>query len=240
MDIEKGTSSGPCPFTVNGIIGDDFETMSPATMKAIAIQHLEGQGKILAIGHKKEPVPMYDNPQAYPQMFPWLFPYGSIGQHMHKGVISESKHKSLLLLYYDKRFQTDPYFPIISYNHDQIRSAGTGSFLTASKANFPSVVHRLQNIIPDVLIRIINQLINSEHVKPSTDDEKLCFSLLRDTEHVGGHVSGSITSRKAMRNEMWSMTMFAGFPNWFITITPADNRHPLCIYYADNNREWHR
>ena len=37
-----------------------------------------------------------------------------------------------------------------------------------------------------------------------TDEEKLCFQLIKDLDHVGGHVKGSATSKKYMRNEIWS------------------------------------
>ena len=32
--------------------------------------------QVLAIGHAEKPELIYDNPQLYPMMFPWLFPYG--------------------------------------------------------------------------------------------------------------------------------------------------------------------
>src|SRR6267378_1347955 len=53
-------------------------------------------------------------------MFPWLFPYGygGIGQKHHFGTISETTHKHNLLMYHDKHFQTDFYFPMIAFNHE--------------------------------------------------------------------------------------------------------------------------
>jgi Helitron helicase-like domain at N-terminus len=29
-----------------------------------------------------------------------------------------------------------------------------------------------------------------------------------------------------------------GAPSWFITLLPADSRHPICLYYADKNIEF--
>ena len=29
-----------------------------------------------------------------------------------------------------------------------------------------------------------------------------------------------------------------GAPSWFITLSPADSRHPICLYYADKNIEF--
>ena len=41
-----------------------------------------------------------------------------------------------------------------------------------------------------------------------------------------------------MRNEIWSLISFAGAPSWFITFAPADNKHPICLYYADTKVEF--
>jgi len=38
-----------------------------------------------------------------------------------------------------------------------------------------------------------------------------------------------------MRNEVWSLTVFQGAPHWFVTLSPADSCHPLCIYYAGSD-----
>ena len=47
------------------------------------MQHLKTNGKILAIGHANKPQSLYNNPQLYPQMLPWLFPYGFRGVGSH-------------------------------------------------------------------------------------------------------------------------------------------------------------
>src|SRR6266849_2032754 len=36
-----------------------------------------------------------------------------------------------------------------------------------------------------------------------------------------------------MRNEIWSLTAFQGAPTWYIILSPADNKHPICLYFAD-------
>jgi len=41
-----------------------------------------------------------------------------------------------------------------------------------------------------------------------------------------------------MRNEIWSMISHLGAPSWFITLSPADNRHPICLYFADSDIEF--
>src|SRR5882762_3261123 len=34
---------------------------------------------------------------------------------------------------------------------------------------------------------------------------------------VGGHVQGSLTSKRYMRDEIWSLISYVGAPSWFIT-----------------------
>ena len=94
-EFEDGTTDGPCPFTVHGLTGTEFEHMSMDRLKARALQHLAENGSTLAISHDSKPQSMYDNPQAYPQMFPWLFPYGlgEIRQKCHFAKISETTQK---------------------------------------------------------------------------------------------------------------------------------------------------
>ena len=234
---EEGTTEGSCPFTVHGLTGAEYETLTIQAIKARALQHLDSEGRTLGIGHSESPESLYDNPQAYPQMFPWLFPYGlgGIGQAQHKGKYSEINHKRHLLMYHDKRFQTDIYFPIIAFNHSQMKSGITGSFLLAKRRQFPEITQRLMQINPSVLMDISQRMAAGEIVRPESDEEKLCFSLIDDLDHVGGHVSGSLTSKKYMRNEIWSLISFMGAPSWFITLSPADNRHPIALYFADKD-----
>src|ERR1700728_4623978 len=77
-----------------------------------------------------------------------------------------------------------------------------------------------------------------EWVKLETDKEKLCFDLINDLHHVNGHVQGSITQKKYMCNEIWSLISYLGAPSWFTTFSPADNMHPISLYYADTNERF--
>jgi len=90
-------------------------------------------------------------------------------------------------------------------------------------------------INPSVLMDISQQMAAGEIVRPESDEKKLCFSLIDDLDHVGGHVKGSLTSKKYMQNEIWSLISFMGAPSWFITFSPADNRHPIALYFADKD-----
>jgi len=55
---------------------------------------------------------------------------------------------------------------------------------------------RLMQINPSVLMDISQQMAAGEIVRPESDGRKLCFSLIDDLDHVGGHVKGSLTSKK--------------------------------------------
>ena len=140
-ELEEGTTEGPCSFTVHGLVGVEFSKLSLTALKARTLEHLESMGKTLGIGHGEIPISIYDNPQSYPQMFPWLFPYGhgGIGQIHLKNKISEAVHKRQLLMYHDKRFQTDLYFPMIAFNHEQIKAGTSGSFLLAKQHKFGEI-----------------------------------------------------------------------------------------------------
>ena len=41
-----------------------------------------------------------------------------------------------------------------------------------------------------------------------------------------------------MRNEIWSLINFIGAPYWYITLSSADTKHPICIYYANTREEF--
>ncbi|KAF8223232.1 hypothetical protein L208DRAFT_1317996, partial [Tricholoma matsutake] len=51
-------------------------------------------------------------------------------------------------------------------------------------------------------------------------------------------VKGSITSKKYMHNEIWSLIVALGAPLWYITLSPADNKHPICLYFAGQSQSF--
>src|ERR1700690_1057949 len=81
-------------------------------------------------------------------------------------------------------------------------------------------------------------MAEGETVKPETQEEKDCFQVIRDLDYVGGNVSGSTTSKKYMRNEIWSLISSQGAPSWYITLSPADINHPICLYFADTDEKF--
>ena len=233
--LDDGVEDGDCPFVVHGLTGDHLTTKSASALKGLALRHWNNHGGALAISHDKSPQSIYNNPNLYPQIFPWLFPYGLGGIGSTK--LSDKLHKRHLLMYHDKRFQRDVCFPFVAFSHQQIKSSTTGGFLLAETRKFDNIAERLLNINQDVLENIAQRMSNGEVVKPSTDDESECFQLIRDLDHIDGRVSGSITSKKYMRSEIWSMITYMGAPMWYITLSPADNKHPICLYFADNKEK---
>ena len=77
---------------------------------------------------------------------------------------------------------------------------------------FNEIVNRLLNVNQDVLDNIAKRMSNGEIVKPSTEDESACFQLIHDLDHIDGKVSGSITSRRYMHSEIWSLIEYLGAP----------------------------
>ena len=138
-------------------------------------------------------------------------------------------------MYHDKQFQTDHEFCLIAFNHEQIKDATTGGFLMTEKNSSDSVAEQLVNIDPEVLKGISKHMVNGEKIHPESDQEKACFDILKDVDHAGGHVNGSITNKCYMCNEIWSLTCFKGAPSWYITLSPTDKKHPICLYFTDKD-----
>ena len=237
---EDGVESGPCSFSIQGLTSEEYSTMTIDAIKSIALNHLINDGKAMFIGHSKNPESIFNNARLYPSMMPWLFPYGkgAIGQELMKKKHSVNTQKRYFIMYHDKRFQTDYNFPLIAFNHAQIMQSTLSGYLLAKKNNFDNIANRLLNLNIEVVNNISSRLSAGEHVKPQTEEEKACFRLLTDLDMVRGQVQGSMSSKKFMRNEIWSLMSYLGAPSWFITISPADVKHPICLYLADNCTEF--
>ena len=121
---------------------------------------------------------------------------------------------------------------MIAFNHEQIKSATTGGYLLTNRKNFNNIANHLSQLNIDVLDNLAKRMSKGEKVIPQTDNEKSCFQILQDLECVSGRVNGSISSKKKMRNEIWSLTSYLGPPTWFITFSPADAKHPISLYLA--------
>ena len=234
---EEGTVEGDCVFTVHGLTGETLNSMTPNAVKAMALKHLNSGGKMLAVGHSDRFESMWNNPHLYPQMFPWLFPYGLGG--IGASSISHKEHKRHLLMYHDKRFQVDINFPFVAFSHEQVRASTTQSFLLADQSRFTDISERLMSIDWTTLSELISRMEAGEHVDPTTDSEKGCFKIIQDLDAVSVKMHGTSTSKKFMRNEIWSLVNHLGAPSWYITLSPADLQHPICIYFADTKERFY-
>jgi hypothetical protein len=236
QEEEDGTVEGDCVFTVHGLTGELCNSMTPSALKAMALRHLNSGGKMLAVGHSDKFESMWNNPQLYPQMFPWLFPYGLGG--IGSANISDKEHKRHLLMYHDKRFQTDVNFPFVAFSHEQMKANTTQSFLLVDQRRFTDMSQRLMNIDWTTLNELTRRMEAGEHVSPKNDAEKTCFQIIHDLDAISGRMHGSTTSKKYMRSEIWSLINYLGSPSWYITLSPADIQHPICIYFADTKEKF--
>ena len=191
--------------------GTEYDTKSFNALKGIALHHWNNQGGVLAVSHGSSPLSIFNNPNLYLQIFPWLFPYGLGG--IRSTSLSDKAHKQHLLMYHDKCFQKDIFFPFVAFSHQQINASTTGGLLLAKTHNFGNIANRLLSVNQDVLNNLAKRMSNREVIKPSTDDEHTCFQLIHDLDHIDGKVDGSITSKKHMRSEIWSMMTYLGAPS---------------------------
>ena len=141
-------------------------------------------------------------------------------------------------MYHDKRFQTDINFPFVAFSHEQIKTSTTQSFLLVDQRRFTDISRRLMSVDLATLSTLIGRLEMGEHIIPETEPERLCFQLIKDIDAIAGKMHGSTTSKKFMRNEIWSLISFLGAPSWYITLLPADIQHSLCVYYAGTQTEF--
>ncbi|KAF8231551.1 hypothetical protein L208DRAFT_1276715 [Tricholoma matsutake] len=51
MDDEDGTAEGECAYTVHGLTGQKLDTMTTNQIKALALRHLNTEGKFLVVVH---------------------------------------------------------------------------------------------------------------------------------------------------------------------------------------------
>ena len=136
---------------------------------------------------------------------------------------------------------TNPHFPLIAFNHEQIKDCTTSGFLLTKRKTFDSIANRLLQINSDVLSDVANRMKKGERVKGESQEEKDCLQLIHDLDQVGGHVKGSITSKKYMKNEIWSLINFKGAPSWYIFcltrtfIFPCHLLHPSTLNYYHLN-----
>ena len=72
----KGADSGPYALSIHGVTEAYLASTSYTQQGLIAIEHLKNVRNILSAGRSFTSELITKNPQLYPGMFPWLFPYG--------------------------------------------------------------------------------------------------------------------------------------------------------------------
>ena len=91
------------------------------------------------------------------------------------------------------------FFRSIAFNHEQIKDSTKAGFILAKQKSFNNIAFCLLQINSDVLTDIIEHMIKGERMKGDSQEEKDCLQLIHDIDCVGGHVKGSIISKKYMR-----------------------------------------
>ena len=94
------------------------------------------------------------------------------------------------------------------------------------------------NVDWTTLNELARRMEAGEHVTPINEAEKNCFQIIRDLDAASGMMHGSTTSKKYMCNEIWSLINYLGSPSWYITLSPADIQHPICVYFADTKENF--
>ena len=70
LGLDDGTMEGICPLSVHGVAGQNYTELSMHALKALAIQHLQQGGKVMAVGRENNPETLWNNTCLYPMMFP--------------------------------------------------------------------------------------------------------------------------------------------------------------------------
>ncbi|KAJ3558572.1 hypothetical protein NM688_g846 [Phlebia brevispora] len=229
---DRGVDDGPCPFAVHGVCVEQITEMGAKARKLLAAQHLLDKGRLLAYGHASHPESIYHNPELYPGMFPWLYPYGYGGfENSRISVgIARRTHIKWCMNYYDRRFQVDEYFPFLVFNQEQIRACSRGGFVLTERRNYGPSVEKILEVDLDILAELVERGKRDGFVRSENEDEKRCWQLLSVIEHVAGHVAWSGTRRKYQRDDIRSMIIMYGVPIFFITFAPSESKNPLCLF----------
>ena len=152
--------------------------------------------------------------------------------------LSENEQKKFLLMYHDEQFQRDPVFLFAAFSHFQIKACSTGGFIMADSGKVDQISDCFLSLEQSTLQNILERMENGEVVKPSINEETNCFHVLSDLDHIAGKVNGSVTAKKHQRNEIWSLMAYLGCPVWYVTISPAGSKNPICLYFASSKTKF--
>ncbi|KAF6744489.1 hypothetical protein DFP72DRAFT_755071, partial [Ephemerocybe angulata] len=141
-------------------------------------------------------------------------------------------------MYYDKRFQCNTSALMVMLNHQLIQQSSKGSFITMKRSNFSRAAEAIRKLDANVLAEIAERLKGGGRFIPRNPEEQRCSTLMDQVDVVGNHVDGSLAKKKYQRGEIWSLISYLNAPAWFITISPADAKHPLCVHWASKDIEF--
>ncbi|PBK59988.1 hypothetical protein ARMSODRAFT_838676, partial [Armillaria solidipes] len=135
-------------------------------------------------------------------------------------------------------FQRDVGFPFVAFSHEQVKASMTGGFLLADKDKFFEISECIHRIDEKVLESLSERMQNGETVSPTTEVEKDCFQLINDLDHIAYRVQGLLTSKKYMRNEVYSLMAVEGAPSWYFTMAPFNHSHPICVHMVGGDMKF--
>jgi hypothetical protein len=163
-----------------------------------------------------------------------MYPYGRGGAEDEKRrvTLSLSKYVKHLLYYYDHRFESNHSFIFVTFNILQRRIACFKARLLVSRPFFTEDSAQINQVTSTEMKEALQQISSNSFQAEGSVRVK---SLIKQIRTVAGDVPGSNQGRAVMRIELHSMIFYAGIPNIFLTINPADLHHPLAMYFAGVN-----
>lgn len=236
---EEGVESGDCPFAVSGLTDESLDDWdNPSAIKIAVLRELHSGQPVLGVGRSQKPVSILNNPEHIASAFPWLFPYGlgvfgsTLGKKRKRELTfaTWARHK---LMYHDKRFQMDETFTFFVFNLMQVKESGRAAFITTRRKDFKTVAEKFTTLSTAALDRLIAKNAMGMMADLRNKEEADCISILKLLQCTSRNVFGSMSAKRSMRKQLWSMVEQIGAPTWFITVSPPEHKSPICLYYAD-------
>lgn len=203
--------------------------VTPQQMTMSALQHLKSGGGFLQIPHESEPTNTYEDYDAFPAMFPTLFPYGVFGferpEQPHK--LNMKLHARHLLSLSDRRFQEHSTFQFMVYNILQRREVNKSARFKISKRHFDSFARDLDRISTATIDAMAKRIEGGALLQAESQEEQTIVNLMERVKKINSTVPGTSASKVQLRNKIRAMMMQLGMPSFYITINPADIYNPI-------------
>lgn len=208
--------------------------VTPHMMSMHALQHLKSGGGFVQIPHDSDPTNTYDDHDAFPAMFPTLFPYGVYGFEKPEQPIKMTMalHAKHLLALADTRFQEHTTFQFMVYNILQRREVNKSARFKINKKHVDSFAKDINAISPATIAAMVKRAEDGGYIQATTPEEKVVMSLMDKVKKINCTVDGTAASKVAMRNKIRAMMMQLGMPSFYITINPADVYSPILKFMS--------